>query len=453
MKFLKFTFSFLMAAVVFAAAISVYGQKKKRPRKPTRPAQAVRSITGTISPSDEAALRRDIAMATAWSIVNKTYYDATFGGQDWEKIGTEFALRAQKAKTDDEVDDLIREMVGRLNKSHFGVLSGSFYRSIEAARKTLAAKEGRKVEPSDADAATDGGEGSLDLFNDDSNRKYGVGIDLRKIDGRLVIVSVAAGSSAAEAGVRPGFILDAINGVPLSEITASIAKAAPNVRHLERMLPLVIKSWILDRDYSLNVKVRCLDGNDTPKEFDLERRPLNGEIISFANGFPKQMFEYESRPLSDEIGYIRFNMFSYQLLGKFCDSLAAFKGKKALILDLRGNIGGLLPAMRGLAGMLEPKGTSLGTLSSRGESLDLLTDDKVKKFKGKLVILIDDQSRSASELFSAALQDKGRAVVIGVPTPGEALPSSTVRLRPARSCSSRSQTFFGRPVPRSKASA
>lgn len=424
-----------MAAAFLSAAIDVLGQRKpKKPRKAVRrPIVTMMGDPASIT-SLPAPLSDNVkAFLQAWSVVNETYFDASFGGLDWNKVKDEYLPRAKAAKSEAEIDNLILEMVGKLGKSHFGIIPASFYRSLNVARKLSAEQEGANADGTASDRPDEKRAGvSTEFELDDEEQpepgRFGVGIELRVLEGQFVIVSVLPGSSAADAGIKPGYILDEINGISLKVLSETITKAAPNVRHLDRMLPTAIKMWLLDRNYALNVKITCLDAEDRRVEYDLERKPLNGDMISLGGLTPNILLEYRSESLNDDVGYVKFNVFGMQVLSDFCDTVAKFSKKKAVIIDLRGNLGGLVYAARGFSGMLEPGPVLFGTSVARGVRTEINTDDKAKKFKGRVIVLVDDQSMSAAELVSAELQDNARAVVIGQRTAGEALPALSMKL-------------------------
>lgn len=424
-----------MAAAFLSAAIDVLGQKKpKKPRKSARrPVITMMGDPVASVPKPAPLSENVIAFLQAWSVVNETYFDSTFGGLDWNKVRDEYLPRAKAAKSEAEIDNLILEMVGKLGKSHFGIVPASFFRSLNVARKISAEHEGALTEPSASNRAGEKRAGistEFELDDDDQPEpgKFGIGIELRALDGQFMIVSVLPGSSAAAAGIKPGYILDEINGISLKVLSETITKAAPNVRHLDRMLPTAIKMWLLDRNYALNVKITCLDAADRRVEYDLERKPLNGHMISLGGLTPNILLEYRSDSLNDDVGYVKFNVFGLQVLSDFCDTIAKFSTKKAVIIDLRGNLGGLVHSARGFSGMLEPEPVLFGTSVVRGVRTEIKTDDKAKKFKGRVVVLVDDQSMSAAELVSAELQDNARAVIIGQRTAGEALPAMSMKL-------------------------
>jgi hypothetical protein len=95
---------------------------------------------------------------------------------------------------------------------------------------------------------------------------------------------------------------------------------------------------------------------------------------------------------------------------------------------LRGNGGGILGSMIGLGGMLTEKSIDLGTSIYRFNSENMVAASKAKNFKGRIVVLVDNQTASAAEIFAAALQENNRALIVGEKTAGEALPSVSVEL-------------------------
>ena len=109
-----------------------------------------------------------------WTTVRDKHWQAKPAGLDWEAVHAEFRPRAEKAATTEEMRALMREMLGRLKQTHFGIIPGSTYALL-------------------AEGAA--GEGVT-------------GIDLRVLDGAAVVVRVDPGSSAEKAGVKPATIAE-----------------------------------------------------------------------------------------------------------------------------------------------------------------------------------------------------------------------------------------------------
>jgi carboxyl-terminal processing protease len=108
-----------------------------------------------------------------------------------------------------------------------------------------------------------------------------------------------------------------------------------------------------------------------------------------------------------------------------------------VVLDLRGNSGGLIPSLTAVSGLFVEKPTSLGTMTlGDGQSLQLMalprqvSDDgrEIRRHTGKLAILTDRGSVSCSDIFPAGLQAVGRARIFGSPSAGMALPAVAVPL-------------------------
>jgi carboxyl-terminal processing protease len=107
-----------------------------------------------------------------------------------------------------------------------------------------------------------------------------------------------------------------------------------------------------------------------------------------------------------------------------------------IVVDLRGNPGGVLTMVMGLSGHFFAEGVNLGTITTRESALKLVANPRlvgaagqpVRPFPGPLAILVDSGSYSASEIFAGGMQAVGRARVFGMQTAGGALPAVLERL-------------------------
>jgi carboxyl-terminal processing protease len=106
------------------------------------------------------------------------------------------------------------------------------------------------------------------------------------------------------------------------------------------------------------------------------------------------------------------------------------RGAKGVVVDLRGNPGGIGGMVMGLAGHFIGEHASLGTMTTRDSELSFVANPRGKSqlFTGPLAVLVDGMSISTSELFAAGLQGNGRARVFGQTTAGMALPSIVEKL-------------------------
>ncbi len=140
---------------------------------------------------------------------------------------------------------------------------------------------------------------------------------------------------------------------------------------------------------------------------------------------------YEARKLDDKTGYIRLSMFldPAVIVPAIARDLAGFAGTAGVIIDLRGNPGGLGGMAMGIAGhLIADENKKLGTMRTRETTLDFVVNPQAQRYAGKVAVLVDELSASTSEIFAGGLQDLGRAKIFGRRTPGAALPSTMEEL-------------------------
>ena len=143
---------------------------------------------------------------------------------------------------------------------------------------------------------------------------------------------------------------------------------------------------------------------------------------------------------SEGVGYIKVNRFGRTTMQEFREAMAKLSGVDALILDLAGNGGGLLNQAGDLAGYFLPQDCVITSVEGRVMDTELLRAKKGGEFDGRLVVIIDENSASGSELVAGALQDWDRAVIVGRDSYGKGLvqrempmgDGSAVRLTVAR---------------------
>ncbi len=212
-------------------------------------------------------------------------------------------------------------------------------------------------------------------------------------DCRMVIVAPIKDSPADKAGLEPGDIVIAIDGTPVAGQTLDEARS----------------------------KVR--GPKDTAVVLAIERdgaAPVDIEIVRAVIISP----EVESRDLADgKVGYIRLSGFSDHA----ADELARVAGedvkdgKEALILDLRGNPGGFVTAARSIASQFLADGTVFWEEDADGNLQETVAEPggSATDTAIPLVVLVDGGSASASEIVAGALQDRGRAKLVGTKTFGK----------------------------------
>lgn len=125
---------------------------------------------------------------------------------------------------------------------------------------------------------------------------------------------------------------------------------------------------------------------------------------------------------ADDIGYIKVNRFGRTTMSEFSEAYGKLGRPQKLILDLRGNGGGLMDQAVEMAGFFLPRGATIVSTEGRAvPSMSFRAQSNGSDLKGPLVVLIDETSASASEIVSGAVQDWDRGVVVGRPSFGKGL--------------------------------
>lgn len=409
------------AALILSAFCfqSLFAQRTAWPPQALSPdalALVVKAESDPVAPENQ---RRRDAFQTVWQTVRENYFDPNFGGLSWDKIREEFAPRAEQAQTDAELHAILQEMINRLDKSHFVIIPPEIFREIAQAKAAASAYKENEKSSDGARASS----ASAPLI-------YGIGIDVRTIENRVVVTRVEKDSPAARAGLRTGFVLEKINGVALEVFLETFRRNSVYARVYENQSNNLIMSLInTETDDGGTLEIAFFDENERPKKAVVKRAPLTGERVKILADLPAQLVTFESRSLSDEIGYVAFNAFALKTVEKFCRAIGEFKNKRALVIDLRGNVGGNFGALYGMLGLLTEQGIFVGTQIGRAGREPRFVRPQPKNFRGKIVVLTDKQSHSSAEIFAAALKENDRATIVGETTAGAALPALTTTLQ------------------------
>ncbi len=158
--------------------------------------------------------------------------------------------------------------------------------------------------------------------------------------------------------------------------------------------------------------------------------PSEGTLVRFGN-LPESRLIFESRTLPGGAGYIRFNEFldPTSIMPRLQEALKTFAKAPGVVLDLRGNPGGIGIMAMGVAGFfVEKDGLKLGEMKTRQTTLKFVIFPRPDVYTGPLAILLDGGSASTTEILSGGLQDLGRARIFGTRSAGAALPSDIIRL-------------------------
>ena len=231
-------------------------------------------------------------------------------------------------------------------------------------------------------------------FSEQSNainsKLYGIGINIASISGKIYIANVVENAPAYNQGVRSGDIILRVNGIDVS---------GQSIYHVAQLIKGNLNAY---------VTLELLRGSEK-LEKTIKREEIKVKTIDY-------------KKLSDDIGYIRISSFiGLDTSKEFIIALNRLKESKGLILDLRGNAGGLFQNAIVISNLFMKKGAIVNVIARHGKKNTYSATDDGCIYDNPLVVLIDNYSASATEILSSALKDNNRAVLIGTKTYGKGL--------------------------------
>lgn len=303
-----------------------------------------------------------------------------------------------------------------------GPAGASTYRSLDLFAKVLAYVENSYVDETDSHTLIEGAiRGMLDTLDpytvflpaedyrnmkaDTAGEFGGLGLEVKKEEERLLVVKPLEDSPASRAGILPGDWIVSIDGTATADLSVTEA-----VRMM-RGKPGTKLRLALHRE-----------GFAQPLELVLLRDRI-------------QVRSVEASLYPDGVGYIRIKSFQEKTESFVTKALGELRQQRGdrplegLIIDLRGNPGGLLDQAVRVADRFLAKGEIVSTRGRGGKIIDIQTAHAAGTEPDyPLVILVDDRTASASEILAGALQDHGRAVVMGTRTFGKGSVQNVVDL-------------------------
>ena len=216
--------------------------------------------------------------------------------------------------------------------------------------------------------------------------------------GIITIVEPYEGSPAAEAGLLPGDVIYKVEG---EEVTGKdLSQVVANMKGPEGT----------DVNLSVMRDNKVIDVN-------LTRRQI--EIITVA-----------SEMLDNSIGYIEVSSFDGVTDEQFNEALAELEkqGMKGLIIDLRGNGGGRLDTVVNMLDRMLPEGVVVSTKTKEEDGGEAYHSTNEEQFDKPLVVLMDGNSASASEVFAGAIQDYGAGKLVGTQSFGKGIVQTIFQL-------------------------
>ncbi len=320
-----------------------------------------------------------------WRTIRDKHWDTRPGGLDWMAVHDEYRPRIEEAKNDDEARGIIRQMLARLKQTHFAIFAPGIAEEI----------------------ANDEGDGVP-------------GFDVRILNGQVVITDVFSGGN-----IRTGWEVLSAGRWDMRTLLAKLADdpaIAPYAQ--ERAIQSRLTGTVGSTKHFI-----FRDEAGKQVTMDIPMQTQRGNLAGFGN-LPPQHIWFESRKIAN-VTVIRFNEFLdlprlMPAFGKVIHDCAACDG---VIIDLRGNPGGIGGMAMGMAGWLtDRQEQKLGTMYMRGATLKFIINPRADAYTGPLAILVDGTSASTSEIFAGGLQDLHRARIFGTRTAGAALPSVITRL-------------------------
>lgn len=243
--------------------------------------------------------------------------------------------------------------------------------------------------------------------NDIEDYKYmttgeygGIGALIQDVNKKITVTEPYEGFAAYKAGLRAGDEIIEVNGI---NVTNKKTDDITNMLKGQAGTPIKLKITHL--------------GQTTPIEVNLIREEIKVKAVPYFN------------MINSEVGYIKLNSFTDNCSGEVKEALLKLKEKncKSLILDLRGNPGGLLHEAVNIVNLFVDKGQEV--VSTKGKIKDwdkrYLSLYSPVDLQMPLVVLVDNNSASASEIVAGSLQDLDRAVIIGQRSYGKGLVQQT----------------------------
>ena len=322
-----------------------------------RPENARAGIEVTTPAIESATIDADTLYQKVWELIKKDYVDQAYNGQDWNIWKDRYK---GKLKNLDDAHKAIETMLASLGDRYTRFLNK---KDFDDEKQAINAKL----------------------------TGIGIQIGLDKSQ-RLIVIAPIEGTPAAMAGLIPSDEIVEINGESTKGI--SVEEAATQIKG-----PI-----------GTQVTLTVQRGKDVFKK-----------IITRAEIPIKAIAKGHAKILKSSIAYIRLNSFiSQEATKEMKDALKQLEKASGLIIDLRDNPGGLLTNAIEISDMFLNDGVIVSTVDRDGYIQSVNADEKLASEK-PIVILVNENSASASEIFSGALKDNQRAKIVGSKTFGKGL--------------------------------
>lgn len=347
--------------------------------------------------------------AIVWERLQSSGFKGEHEGLDWAALKAEHQPEIEASTDIKQLRKEINELLEDLKASHFALIPS------EAMPDS-----GKTVSPGLGDT----------------------GLRFALSGKQLLIERVLPGSAADKAGIRAGWSVDGIDDIDTTAALGAMVELDDDARRQsEAILLSRANKHVMGIAADARIALRLRDAAGKPRKVEVAA-VADPQLQSVAlPGLPPMPLRIAYRRI-DRAGagctlHFEFNQWAMPVYEELSDALREHPGCDGVVLDLRGNSGGLIPSLTAVSGLFFEKPTSLGTMTlGDGQSLQLMalprqvSDDgrEIRRHTGKLAILTDRGSISCSDIFPASLQAVGRARIFGSTSAGMALPAAAVPL-------------------------
>ncbi len=392
----------VLVAMMFGSAIAQPPAAETEPVAETEPAVDDKPVRSE-EEIDQAFEKNVASFEFVWTTIKDSTWEKSFDHEGWQQMHDDLLPKITRDSSIDDVREILTQMLEWQDKSHYQIIPRGLYEGWESPEDESEAGEGH------------------------------VGINVRLVDGRAVVFQVIPGSDAEKQAVQPGWILKSAKGKSADEFIERIRE------HLgedaERKLPTVLAFALQGRlqgAVGSETDFVFVDGDNQERSLTLTCTEVKGEKVQIAN-LPEMVIRHEVRELPGPIGYFAFSGFfaPVQIMQECGDAIEIARKGLGLIIDVRGNGGGIAGMTMGIGNRLADGDEKhfLGTLTTRDTELKFVLIPPADPYSGPVAVLIDEASASSSEFLAGGLQAIGRARIFGSQSAGAALPS-IVRVLP-----------------------
>jgi carboxyl-terminal processing protease len=366
--------------------------------------------------AQQAPITPGLAIATfdtAWARIDRTFYDTVYLATRWKVLRDSLRPIAAKAKTNAQLRAVLQTLISDVGVSHFGLIPSE----VSPAVKDIAPSQ-----------------------NSASSERGTVGASLRLAGDVLVLWKVDSGGPAWRAGLRPGLPVTSIDKIQIADEIGRLAGIKDaEVRRQAKLTAVLRANALLSGNRGDTISLGLLR-QGKPAAVMIERGPVRGQMIGFGNLPPiNSTVDVEERDVNGRrIGVLSFSVWLPLMSPKIDSAFDRMRNLDGIVIDLRGNPGGVAAMVGGVAGHLLDSAYMIGTLRQRAQTLTFKANPRrvsrdsvpvaVRPFAGPVAIIMDPLSGSTSEFFAAGLQGLGRARIVGEVSAGRALPALLNRL-------------------------